>query len=506
MPRTDVSGKRSEVLILAIPGIVVLVAVAGILWATGFDGLYGQDAFAYYDYAVGPLRSSLLRGDGLAPSFWPPGYPLLLLGFTLLTGTAPSAGQWVSLLAACLVAVFTGLLARELWTDPGERPARWLTLLAGLLAALNGQLWQSSIMVTSDTSALAAVTIGTWALARYGHHPRVAWLGLAAGAVAWAVVTRWAYALVALPCLALALIEVFRQPDRRSCRQAVGVAALAVLIGASPLWAPVLSDLTSGRQNEIRFVGDFKVQTWNPQNALRRDFFTSDGQLHYRLPNGLYYAVAPARWFYLTPIIAPFMGLGLIHLYRNPSAARWLLLVAWPLTVYGFHAGAPWQIFRFTLAYLPPLAILAALGLSVSFSSRRFKRLVVLVCVVGMAAMLWSAGNLALAQVRRKEAHMAVVRWTQTQVPRNATLVTFGLTATFRHYASLDTRELYDLTDTDLERLLHGDRPVFLLLESAGFERQWSRMRPGRNYRLLRDGGHLLPRSSRAGYDLYAIR
>ncbi len=441
-----------------------------------------------------------------SPSFWPPGYPLLLLGFTLLTGTSPSAGQWVSLAAACLIAVFTGLLARELWTDPCERPARRLALLAGLLAALNGQLWQSSIMVMSDTSALAAVTIGTWALARYGNHPRVAWLGLAAGAVAWAVVTRWAYALVALPCLALALIEVFKQPNRRNGLHAVGVACLAVVIGASPLWAPVLSDLTSGRQNEIRFVGDLQIQTWNPQNALRRDFFTSDGQLHYRLPNGLYYAVAPARWFYLTPIIAPFICLGLFHVYRNPSAARWLLLAAWPLTVYVFHAGAPWQNFRFALAYLPPLAILAALGLSVAFYSWRLKRLVVMVCVVGMTAMVWSAGNLALAQVRRKEAHMAVVRWTQTQVPRDATLVTFGLTATFRHYASLDTRELYDLTDTDLERLLHGDRPVFLLLESAGFEQQWSRMRPGGNYRLLRDGGHLFWQSSWAGYDLYAIR
>ena len=32
-----------------------------------------------------------------------------------------------------------------------------------------------------------------------------------------------------------------------------------------------------------------------------------------------------------------------------------LLILGWAGVVYAFHAGAAWQNFRFTLAYLPPL-------------------------------------------------------------------------------------------------------------------------------------------------------
>src|SRR5690606_9210198 len=44
-----------------------------------FDGLYGQDSFAYFNYALGPLRESLLRGEPPPSFFWPLGYPLVAL-------------------------------------------------------------------------------------------------------------------------------------------------------------------------------------------------------------------------------------------------------------------------------------------------------------------------------------------------------------------------------------------------------------------------------------------
>ena len=41
--------------------LLALVVRAGSLTGQGFDGLYGQDAFAYYGYAAGPLRQALLQ-------------------------------------------------------------------------------------------------------------------------------------------------------------------------------------------------------------------------------------------------------------------------------------------------------------------------------------------------------------------------------------------------------------------------------------------------------------
>ena len=43
-----------------------------------FDGLYGQDPFAYFYYSTGALRDSLLELRRPPPFFWPPGYPVFL--------------------------------------------------------------------------------------------------------------------------------------------------------------------------------------------------------------------------------------------------------------------------------------------------------------------------------------------------------------------------------------------------------------------------------------------
>src|SRR5258706_6346821 len=97
--------------------LLSLLAHAGALFGQGFDGLYGQDPFAYYGYAVGPLRGALLSFQPWPPFFWPPGYPLLITLGTLLFGTTPLVGQWISLLAGSLVTVLTYALASEVFLD-----------------------------------------------------------------------------------------------------------------------------------------------------------------------------------------------------------------------------------------------------------------------------------------------------------------------------------------------------------------------------------------------------
>ena len=58
------------VLLLGLP-----IVIMGIVTLRRFDGLYGQDAFAYYDYATGPLRAALLSLKLPPPFTWPPGSP-----------------------------------------------------------------------------------------------------------------------------------------------------------------------------------------------------------------------------------------------------------------------------------------------------------------------------------------------------------------------------------------------------------------------------------------------
>src|ERR1700716_3745187 len=124
---------------LLLASLLVLPA-AGLSLSRGFDGLYGQDAYAYFDYATASVRRSILHLAPLEAFFWPPGYPILVALTSLVLGASPLAGQVVSLLMGALVALFTALLVREIW--PGDVP---LAVLAGALVALCGQLWQSTI-------------------------------------------------------------------------------------------------------------------------------------------------------------------------------------------------------------------------------------------------------------------------------------------------------------------------------------------------------------------------
>lgn len=493
------------VLVLALPVLVV-----GAMTFSRFDGLYGQDPFAYYDYAVGPLRTAMQSLQLPPPFTWPPGYPLLIALASFMVGVTPRAGQLVSLLTGALTPIFTALLAYEVWSkssEPSEHASRFmahaLPLLAGLLVALTGQLWQSSVVVMSDTTGLAAVTLGAWALACYGRRegPRaVIWLMLTAAAVAYALLTRWAYALVAVPFTVYALLLLARRDRSVAIRHGLAAAVVALIV-MTPVLAPAIRSFTT-TGGELPFAVDLQVYSWNPLNAFRREFVTADGLLSYSWPNGLWYGLAPAHRFYFTPLLAPLLILGLWAVIRRHAAAPLFLLVGWAAAIFIFHAGAPWQNFRFNLAHLPPLAILAAIGVElIALRLAGIKRVMVrrlalaalaLYLLAGMALMARGGRALTRSFVDRKDHDLALVRQVEEQTPPDAQVLAFGLTLTLQHYAGRTTYELYYQDETSLAALLAADRPVYLLLDVTNAEDQWMGLPPEENYRWLQEHANLV--------------
>lgn len=488
--------------LLALP-LIVLISI------TGFDGLYGQDAYAYYTYATGPLRESALSLQPPPPFFWPPGYPLLVTLLSLLLGVMPAAGQVVSLAAGALTPLLTALLAWEVWSrdrPPGAADRRWVPLLAGALVACMGQLWQSSAVVMSDTTGLAAATLGVWALVRYGRGASGRWLVLAGAAVAFAVLTRWAYALVAFPCGAYALYVLAQRPRRISLRHAAGAALVVGVVLSPVIYAALQPILTPGGQ-QAAFVGDLGVYRWNPLNALRREFMTADGLLRYRLPNGLYYLLAPAHQYYFTPLLALLLLPGLWTVVRRVGRAHLLLLLAWPAVIYAFHAGAAWQNFRFTLAYLPPLAILTAAGVVpfVNWLPGRWRWALPAVLGVGLLWMAYGGWSLTDSFIERKASNLQTVRWVEAQVEPDAQLFTFGLTLTFTHYSQLDTYDLFTLELEKMDELLRNGRPLYLFIDVANVETQWQDRAPMENYLWLQREAALYEIGQRRSFTLFRV-
>jgi hypothetical protein len=492
---------------------VFALAAAGpllILSYTDFDGLYGPDSYAYFDYAVGPLRTSL---DLLAippPFFWPLGYPAMVAVMSYLTGPSPLAGQIVAVVCAGVVPVLTLALGNELLRSEQSEHSDSMpraALLGGLVAALNGQLWQSAMVVMSDTAGLAAGTTSIWLLARYLRLQRSR--HLVAGAVFWgiAILIRWAYALLLLPWV-VALLWDPRMPAGLIVRaRRLIMAGLIVLVVLGPELAVATRHHVRGKGQTTAFAGDLEIYRWNLANMARRRFETSDGELAYRLPNGLYYAVAPAFPAYFTPIGAPLVLVGLLDLIRRRSQRTLMLLGSWALVIYLFHGGAAWQNIRFTLAYLPPLAIFAGIGADrlVTLVGARRRAKAVLVATLVMTVMAAAAVQNSVRFIDRAEVNLTIVRWTEQQLPSSAILVTFQLTGTFRHHSRIDTRELFFETPVSLNSALETGRPVFLLVDTPSIDGQWRAQPPGVNVRWLRSGPGLVTVGQQGAFTLYRV-
>jgi 4-amino-4-deoxy-L-arabinose transferase-like glycosyltransferase len=482
-------------------GLVLALPTGAIAARRGFDGLYGQDAYAYFDYGAVSVRASILHLAPLQAFFWPPGYPVLVALAAMVVGPVPLAGQAVSLLMGALVPVFTALVVHELW--PSEHV---LAVLAGAMVALCGQLWQSSIVVMADTTGLALATLSAWTVVRYGRTGAVRWLLIASAAVAYATLARWIYGLVAVPIAAYALWALPRaRPSSAMLHALAGVLLAAALL--LPVLGPPLLGLLSHPSEPASFAGNLQVYSWSPLNALRHEFFTADGHLSYALPNGVYYAIAPANLAFFGPLLAPWIAVGVWAAVRGWHRPTFLLIVGWAGVVFAFHAGAPWQNFRFTLAYLPPLAILVAAGVTWTWRQldRRIGILVALCTALGLLATAGGAVRLVEGFIARKDDDLALVRWVQTQSPPGAQLLSFGPTLAFRHYTSLPTYDLFDLTPSDLDSVLASPAPTYVVLDEHNVEEQWLGQAPAENWRRLRDSTGVSQIGTEGSFTLFRV-
>jgi hypothetical protein len=497
LARTE--SEHASILIAAL-ALVLAAPAGGIALRRGFDGLYGQDAYAYFDYATQSVRQSFLLVQPLETFFWPPGYPILVALTSLFIGPLPLAGQVVSLLMGALVPVLTALIVRELFPEDLQ-----LALLAGVIAAVSGQLWQSSIVVMADTTGLALATFSAFALLRYRRSGHLGWLLAASATLAYATLARWIYGLVAIP---FAVYTLSALPRRRTQTLIHTVGALLVAaLFVAPILGPPLAGLVAHPDAPASFAGNLQVYSWSPLNALQRDFFTADGHLSYAWPNGIYYLVAPLNPAFFGPLLAPWALVGGWLAFKGWPRPRLLLIVGWVAIVYAFHAGAPWQNFRFALAYLPPLAILCALGLLWTWRSMNVRvGVLALTCIaLGLSLTAYAGVRLVQGFIDRKEEDLALVRWVDAHVEPGARLFTFGPTLTFRHYSGVATFDLFDVTSSDISSILASPAPTYVLVDQASLNDQWLGQAPDQNFLRLRDGAGLTPLGSQASYTLFHV-
>ncbi len=523
----------------------VLIFVIGLVvrldLSADFDGLYGQDSFAYYQYG-----RDLSQAELPDKMYWPMGFPLLLAGIFSLAGMAAEAAQMGVVVAGALTGGLTyllvnGLLSLIQWPHP-----RAAALVSALLVTFSGQVLQSSVVIMADIPALCWAVFSAWCLARYARTSRRPWILVSALTVTLAGITRWVYLLLVLPWTGYALlylkpaptVQRFRDDSRpfsgrhRSRwslvpaptvypstvrREAVKNALFAAGVGLLIL----LPQLVYSRQNPAALENHGWLQNWSLRHATQKDFVTPDGTFHYSRSISHFYARAVWDGYFIHWIMLPLMIIGVLALlyHMRQTASVTLLLSGWIGVEYGFLIGIPYQNIRFSLAFFVPLTVLAGIGISALLNllnsplrklegqavgagtSERSERylpkkgresginaaLLFLILSLPLYSTYTAGKNEIHRMIGLKNADLNTIKWVQQTIPEGD-IYTLDLWLMMQHYApELHVKQIYYETPESLAQQFPSERPSYVLLNLWAIENQWVGKAPWIAYHWLND-------------------
>jgi 4-amino-4-deoxy-L-arabinose transferase-like glycosyltransferase len=436
----------------------------------GSDGLYGQDGFAYYDFAQDILYF-METFNPPPPFFWSVGYPMqLTIGFSMF-GVSESVALGVSIGMGALIPVLVyGLAIQFKLRSP-------YAFLAGLLMAFSGQALQSSLVIMSDVPALFWATLSMLALLRYTESSKRRWLILCAFSVSFACLSRWIY-LILPPLYLIAVLRTWK----RHIRWIDGL--LAIIFGL----IPAIPQIAYNQINPTPLLNHSWVEGWSPLNAIRQHFTNIDGMFHYEKINALFYAYPVYDLSYLSQLLTIFVFIGCIALVRQRQWRMTILLLGWLILPFLFLVGIPYQNIRFALIIFPAVAILMGYGLQAIISIQHSIRWVfVVLCLSGLLHTAINGFDYANSFVEHHQSEKEIITWLDGKIPDNATLYTFGSTLTLEHYTDYSIIEIFYESPNTLKQRWFKGRTDYLLLNIWQIENQWQGRNPQANYHWFRD-------------------
>ncbi len=484
---------------LALLGRAVLVI------GNQFDGLYGQDAYAYYGYAR-ELFHAVTHFQLPPPFWWPLGYPALLSIAFLLGGVNIASAQIVTMVCGALIAPLAYLLAHEAASYEYKNVAAWV---AGLICAVGGQLAQSSVVIMADAPALMFATLGAWLLLRYARTRNVSTLALASFAVGMAVWTRWQNLIfAAVWVVALGGIELAKESGKKREGMLRFVGALA-MIGIVLLPQVLIRSISNAP-----LAGQSWLEGWSVGNFLARSFENVDGHFEYALPVAVFYGQVFLHPAYLFVILTPMFGVGVFVLgerlrrwtaHRTSLRAGSILLLGWIVGMYIFLAGIPYENFRFPLGLFAPIAVVTGIGAGWLWDRWRASRLRFVwlgwIAVALLVMLLWQPRVLApVLEIKARE--IAHTRWLETRLLPNALLYAMSIDGAVQTYSQIRVENLWNLDPATLKR----DIPTYLYVDTQNIGQQWRGRLPDQLVRGLSETNYLHPLERFEGWTLFRVR
>jgi 4-amino-4-deoxy-L-arabinose transferase-like glycosyltransferase len=313
-------------------GLLSMTLLALGCFIIGFDGLYGQDGYAYL-YQINHM-DSLLKQD----SFYPPFYAFVGWIAQWLVQNPVLSLQWVSLLSWLGTFILLYKIVTQTYSIP-PKTALTVLLIAFLLSPF---VLRMSILVMSDAlamfMALLTVYLGLFSKNNYAH-------ALFFIVAALALLTRYALGVLLLPSVVFVVIQFIKN---KSLQHWIFV-ILGGIIGLSMLVLNFVYFTNAQGSTQHTWL-----QLWDLRHFFQTTFDHQDGSVNYTFPNLIY---AFKNVFHPIYAIVFIPALFLIKRIDFVSIRTKILLLSFLLYAL-FLAGIPFQNDRFLLVSFPFLILL----------------------------------------------------------------------------------------------------------------------------------------------------
>ncbi|HYP20983.1 MAG TPA: phospholipid carrier-dependent glycosyltransferase, partial [Chloroflexia bacterium] len=282
---------------LLVAGCAALVAY--LLARFSYDGLYGQDSYAYYYQALA-LRQDI-TGQPQPPwslfnsqAFrWPIGYYLHVIAGSFFGDG--HTGAWVlTLILTALTPALAYLILGQLWEGASLRSRVIGGLVAGGALVMTGTYVRFGISLMADVPALFWSLLGTYSFLKAwppheqsdGRQGSMGWAVVAGGALGLAVLVRYGSVLLFLPLLVYVALRWRQSRSNPVWGPKLWLAFAAFVVALLPEALYLLTHASGAGYSA--FLSD-----WNVANIFSLTVTSSDGTDTFDYPNIVFYPLFP---------------------------------------------------------------------------------------------------------------------------------------------------------------------------------------------------------------------
>jgi dolichyl-phosphate-mannose-protein mannosyltransferase len=403
-----------------------------------FDGLYGQDAYAYEECSK-IFYNSIIALKAPPNFYWPIGFYIFSSLFALITaGQSALSSLLVSLNAGALTAGFMYLLSNEILKKYfTAETAKKYSIAAGLIICFAGITTKQSVVIMSDALALLFITASAYYLVMYYYKQKRVSIILCFAAVAFGIMTRYADGLFIFVMIPL-IFSVFKKSRMKN---KILIDVIWGITAGIIIFLPQLLYIYKYGFSYFHYWGNTigMYASWNPMNMFVKDFTTVDGSQHYRLFNILFYISPALHPLFLSVFGIPFIY-GLFNSFKNFSKILYVFLFSWIAVYVIYLSGNTFQAIRFALSFFPPLIIIAVWGLAEIKFKNIYKIIFISAGLILLAGYsFYDFGKFA----ERKKTEMESVNWIGSNVPPDANLYIFEVTGAVNYYTRLKAKEFF---------------------------------------------------------------